>query len=315
MKPYHKLSILFIIITPFELWAVNPVFTAADPHAVVYGDTVYIYPTYGSRGKFYVFSSSDLVSWKREGPILDFSMIDWIPWGKYAWAPAITEKKGVFYFYYSVGPKPSHIGVATGITPMGPFKDSGRALLSDNNDPAFEAIDPMVFQDPNSSKHYLYAGGSAGAKLRMFELNDNMTTFAREIEVQTPPAFTEGVFMHYRNGTYYLSYSHGGWQTSSYSVHYATAHGPMGPWKYQGCILSSNETFKGPGHHSFLRNPVTDQWYIVYHRWEYVSGDGPYPDSRKTAIDKLEYDSAGLIKPVTMTSEGVAKTTFGQSPQ
>jgi hypothetical protein len=48
----------------------NPVFLAADPHAMVFAEKVWIYPTYSRRGEraFYAFESSDLQNWKRHGP-------------------------------------------------------------------------------------------------------------------------------------------------------------------------------------------------------------------------------------------------------
>ena len=308
MKKYVPIALIFTAV--HCLYAANPVFRAADPHAILIDGTVYVYPTSGAQNQFFVFTSSDLVTWKRHPAVLDFNEIPWIPSGKHAWAPAVIENNGRYYFYYSVGPKHSRIGAAVGTSPLGPFADSGRALLSDEGKPGFEAIDPMVFCDPNTNTCYLYAGGSAGATLRGFEMNPDMISLAREVEVQTPKNFTEGAFMHVRNGTYYLSYSHGSYRHSSYSVHYATSATPTGPWNYQGPILTSDNTYKGPGHHSFFHDPVNDQWYIVYHRWENVSGDGPYSGSRKTAIETIEYESDGRIKPVTMTAEGVGPTKF-----
>ena len=117
--------------------------------------------------------------------------------------------------------------------------------------------------------------------------------------------------MHYREGRYYLSYSHGGWQTSSYSVHYATADTPIGPWTYRGAILTSDGKRKGPGHHSFIRSPLTGEWLIAYHRWENQTGDGPYRGSRQICIDRVEYTEPGLIRPILMTT---LCTLFGLLP-
>jgi beta-xylosidase len=312
MKKYYCMALWVILVQ--LVFAGNPIMRGADPDVLLVDDTVYMYPTSG-RTQFFAFSSNDLVTWQKQGPILDFAKIDWIQKGKRAWAPGIVKKNGMYYLYYSVGPKPSHIGVADSHWPAGPFADSGRALLSDNDDPNFEAIDPMVFTDPNSGKSYLYAGGSAGAHLRVFELTKDMTHFAREIPVATPPYFTEGVFMHCRNGIYYLSYSHGQWQCDTYSVHYATSNTPLGPWKYQGAILVSDAAYKGPGHHSFLYNPAMNEWYIFYHRWENVKGSGPYRGSRCIAIDYAEYGDDGRIKPVTMTGKGVGPVRFSKTPK
>jgi beta-xylosidase len=288
----------------------NPVMAGADPHAIVVRKTVWIYPTWdvrlGRGTHFYAFSSTDLRNWEQHGPVLGFEDVSWIkddgqP-NHRAWAPGVIEAAGKFYFYYSVGPQnptPSRIGVAIGDGPEGPFRDSGHPLLTGGN--GFEAIDPMVFADPNSGRTYLYAGGSAGAKLRVFELNEDKVSFSREIQVETPPQFTEGSFMHYYRGRYHFTYSHGSWQHSSYSVHYATATSVTGPWQYRGPILTSDATHKGPGHHSFIQDPATGGWLIVYHRWDQVTGDGPYRGSRKVCIDRSQYDAEGFILPVQMS--------------
>lgn len=288
----------------------NPIMQGADPHAIIVNDVVWLYPTHnnGKSVLFYAYSSFDLINWKRYGPILDFNDINWIDDDgvseHWAWAPCLVEKCGKFYFYYSVGPQeysPARIGVAVSNLPAGPFIDSGKPLLTGGD--GFEAIDPMVFTDPNSGRYYLYAGGSAGATLRVFELNEDMISFAREITVDTPPKFVEGAFMHFYKGVYYLSYSSGRWRNSSYSVHYATSQTPVGPWDYSGPILVSNNKHKGPGHHSLICTS-DNKWYVFYHRWIDKDRVGSDP-CREIAVDMLEYDGEGRIKPVVMTDSVV----------
>jgi GH43 family beta-xylosidase len=303
------ICVLWCAFAAQVLGAGNPIMPGADPHAVVLNGTVWVYPTWSDHwrsARFFAFSSTNLVDWQRHGPVLDFKDVPWIQADgaetHYAWAPALLTADSRYYFYYSVGPQnptPSRIGVAFGTSPAGPFQDSGRPLLTGGE--GFEAIDPMAFTDPKSGRTYLYAGGSAGATLRAFELNPDLVSLAREVPVQTPPQFTEGVFMHYYGGRYHLSYSHGGWREASYSVHYATADSPTGPWHYRGPILVSEGRRKGPGHHSFIRSPLTGEWIIVYHRWENQTGDGPYRGSRQLCIDRVEYDPEGLIRPIVMT--------------
>lgn len=287
----------------------NPVFVAADPHAMVFGDRVWIYPTFSQRGErtFYAFESTDLQNWTRHGPVLDFKDVKWIEDDgaehHHPWAPCIIEKNGKFYFYYSVGPQkptPSRTGVAIGDNPAGPFLDIGKPLLTGEND-VFEAIDPMVFTDPKDRKSYLYAGGSNGSRLKIFELNDDMISLKREVPVDNPPQFTEGTFMHERNGIYYLTYSHGWWQGDSYSVHYATGPSPTGPFTYHGPILVGNEKHKGPGHHSIIHDEKSDTWRIVYHRWNNQKGAPPFRGRRSTAIETFTYDEKGLINSIEMT--------------
>lgn len=303
-KPAVAKSQKALVFTPN-----NPILQGADPHVLTVGNTVWIYPTWSQRGmqQFYAFSSTNLVDWERHGPVLDFANVNWIKDDgakiHYPWAPSVFTTNGQFYFYYSVGPQnptPARLGVAVSDSPAGPFRDSGQPLLSGGN--GFEAIDPMVFRDPKSGRILLYAGGSAGATLRTYELNPDLVSIAREISVATPKKFTEAPFIHLHEGIYYLSYSHGVWRESSYSIHYSTSDSPTGPWIYRGAILTSDATRKGPGHHSFLRDSRTGEWLIFYHRWENQEGDGPYRGSRQICVERVAYDAEGLIRPITMTS-------------
>ena len=304
-------------------------FAGADPSVLVQGRRVWLYPT--SEGEeLRAWSSGDLTRWKRGPVLIRRTGIAWIPREevrrRQLWAPHMTAANGRYYLYFSVGPqepRPAEIGVAVCDAPAGPCRDTGRPLLDggdsdrfhaaraggciDDMRPTgsgrygFEAIDPMVFVDPRSGRRLLYAGGSNGSTLRVFELRPDMVTVAREIPVRQPPCFTEGVWMHERNGIYYLSYSSGHWDRSDYSVRYATAPTPTGPWTYRGTILRSANGFKGPGHHAFFRAPRTGEWMVAYHRWEHQTGDGPYRHARRqVAVAPVRYDADGSIEPVVM---------------
>ncbi|WP_236697546.1 family 43 glycosylhydrolase [Sphingomonas sp. Leaf357] len=301
---------------PSGALADNPQFQGADPHAMYVDGELWVFPTGGPGGsweadRFGAFSSADRKHWKSRGELIRRDQIKWIgddgAREHFLWAPGVAMRGGKWYLYYSVGPQnptPSRIGVAVASRPEGPYVDSGKPLLTGElvkDGRGFEAIDPMTFVDARSGKAYLYAGGSAGAKLRVFELTPDMVHVDHEITVATPPQFTEGAFMHERNGVYYLSYSHGHWNGPDYSVHYATAASPTGPWTYRGVILSSDARHKGPGHHSFVRDPKTGQWLIVYHRWEKPMGGAPFKGERQIAIDRLTYAKDGTILPVRMT--------------
>ncbi|MDR0352411.1 MAG: family 43 glycosylhydrolase [Opitutaceae bacterium] len=101
----------------------------ADPHVVTDGKTAWMYPTRTDpeRGAFYAYSSRDLKNWRRHGPV--FRLHD-APWAeesemiKGAWAPALAERGGKWYFYYSIDPTPSCIGMAVDDSAAGPFRDS-----------------------------------------------------------------------------------------------------------------------------------------------------------------------------------------------
>lgn len=283
---------------------VKSVFAGADPYALFADGKMWIYPTGDDR--LPAWSSPDRTTWTKVGDLIRMKDIGWVGSDgaprHFLWAPDMFAANGKYYLYYSVGPQnptPSRLGVAICDGPAGPCTDSGKPLLTGGK--GFEAIDPMVFADPKSGKTYLYAGGSAGAKLRVFELAGDLVTIDHEVTVDQPPLFTEGVFMHERNGIYYLSYSHGHWDDASYAVYYAMATSPTGPWKYRGILLQSDKKYKGPGHHAFVRDPADGQWYIVYHRWEGEGGNGPYHGDRRVAIQPISYDQYGQIEPVRMS--------------
>lgn len=291
--------------SPTAAREVPSVIDGGDPTLLATGGRWWLYPT-GGTTTLSSWSSIDLRNWISHGPLIAQKDIRWIEDDgaprHSLWAPDMVAAHGRWYLYYSVGPQnptPSRLGVATCDSPSGPCRDSGKPLLTGGN--GFEAIDPMVFRDPKSGKAFLYAGGSAGATLRLFELAPDMLTLERELEVDQPPYFTEGAFMHVRNGIYYLSYSHGRWNNASYQVHYATASSPAGPWRYRGVILKSDARYKGPGHHSIVQDPKTRRWLIAYHRWEGKTDEGPYTGKRRIAIQPIAYRADGRIKPIMLS--------------
>jgi beta-xylosidase len=282
---------------------VKSVFAGADPDIELADGQYWIYPTGGDG--LSVWSSPDRAKWTKSETLIRLKDIAWADADRapvhFLWAPDMVQANGGWYFYYSVGPQnptPSRLGVATCKGPAGPCTDSGKPLVTGGN--GFEAIDPAVFVDPKTKTAYLYAGGSAGAKLRVWKLKPDMVSIDQEVPVETPPNFTEGAFMHFRKGIYYLSYSAGQWNMSNYQVHYAVALSPTGPWRYGGPLLTGDTRYKGPGHHSFFEDPKDGNWYIVYHRWEGQSGNGPYGGSRRVAIQPIQYRDNGAIELIKM---------------
>ncbi|WP_069758336.1 family 43 glycosylhydrolase [Streptomyces sp. LUP47B] len=270
----------------------------ADPNIVRFGDTFYIYPTTdGFEGwsgtQFKAYSSTDLVHWKDHGVILDLGPdISWAD--SRAWAPTIAEKGGKYYFYFCAD---ANIGVAVSDSPTGPFKDAlGRPLLKAGQFSG-QMIDPAVFTDADG-KSYLYWGNGHAY---VAPLNDDMTSVdLPKMKDITPSGYNEGSFVIKRKGTYYLTWSENDTRDENYRVAYATGPSPTGPWTKRGVILEKDLSLgiKGPGHHSIVQVPGTDDWYIAYHRFAIPGGDGMH---RETTVDKLEFDSDGLIKKVVPT--------------
>ncbi|MDH6502023.1 beta-xylosidase [Streptomyces sp. SAI-149] len=278
----------------------------ADPNIVRFGDTFYIYPTTdGFEGwsgtQFKAYSSTDLVHWKDHGVILDLGPdISWAD--SRAWAPTIAEKDGKYYFYFCAD---ANIGVAVSDSPTGPFKDAlGQPLLKAGQFSG-QMIDPAVFTDDDGQSYLYWGNGHA----YVAPLNADMTSLdLSKMKDITPSGYNEGTFVIKRGGTYYFMWSENDTRDENYRVAYATGSSPTGPWTKRGVILEKDLSLgiKGPGHHSVVHVPNTDDWYIAYHRFAIPGGDGTH---RETTVDKLEFDSDGLIKKVVPTLTGIDPVT------
>ncbi|MGB3780294.1 MAG: family 43 glycosylhydrolase, partial [Tunicatimonas sp.] len=244
--------------------------------------------------RFRAYSSTDLTNWVDEGVIFDLETD--CSWEDIkGWAPTVVYRNSKYYFYYTADLK---IGVAVGNSPTGPFTDIGQPLIG--SDPfTVDIIDPDVFVD-SDGKAYIYYGGSNGSQMVYRELNPDMISLKTGAVNVTPPNYTEAPLMVKRNGIYYIMYSNGAWYNGSYNVRYATSNSPVGPWTYQGQVLSSGGTYTGPGHHGILKMPSCDEYYIIYHRYE----NEDY-STRRVAIDRMYFNADGSIRRVQMTDNGV----------
>jgi len=299
----------------------NPIFPEwyADPEGVVIDGQFWIYPTYSAPYDAQVFldafSSPDLVHWTKHSRILDTNAVTWAR--RAMWAPAVVEKDQRYYLFFGANDIQSDqemggIGVAVAETPSGPFRDYLGKPLVDRFHNGAQPIDQFVFHDP-SGQYYLIYGGWRHCNIarlrddfRGFEPFADGTVY-REI---TPEGYVEGPFMFVRNGRYYFMWSEGGWTGPNYSVAYAIADSPLGPFKRIGKILQQDPTVAtGAGHHSIIQVPGQDKYYIVYHRRPLGETDGNH---RVVCIDRMEFDEEGYIKPVKITFEGVAAVRADQ---
>ncbi|MBN8457163.1 MAG: glycoside hydrolase family 43 protein [Verrucomicrobia bacterium] len=298
---------------PGGAMAGNPVFPGwyADPEAVVIGGDCWIYPTYsaayGEQVFLDAFSSPDLVTWTKHPKIIDTSAVKWAK--RAMWAPCMVEKGGKFYLFFSANDiqndrQEGGIGVAVADRPQGPFKDHLGKPLIDRFHNGAQPIDQFVFKDKDGAYYMIYGGWRHCNIARM---KDDFTGFQampgggvfKEI---TPEGYVEGPFMFIRGGKYYFMWSEGGWTGPDYSVAYAVADSPMGPFKRVGKILQQDpKVATGAGHHSVIRGPGADEWFIVYHRRPLGDREGNH---REVCIDRMEFDESGGIKPVVITREG-----------
>lgn len=296
----------------------NPVLDGfyADPDVMYSNKTkkYYIYPTsdgFDGWGGYYfkTFSSTNLTNWTDEGVILDLKKdVTWAD--RNAWAPTITEKKVKgdykYYYYFTAAQK---IGVAVSDHPAGPFKDSGKPLVNSKPEgvKGGQEIDPAVFNDPVTGKSYLYWGNGY---LAVAELNKDMISLKANTTkvIKTDKTFREGTYVFYRKGTYYFLWSDEDTRSENYRVRYGTSKSALGPIeiKENNLVLQKDPSqgIYGTGHNSVLQIPGKDEWYIVYHRFNYPDGihmGDAAGYNREVCIDRMYFDEKGNIIPVKPT--------------
>jgi beta-xylosidase len=265
---------------------------------------------------FPLLRSLDLVNWQYTGNALlrpDPAL------GDNFWAPEVAYSDGIFYLYYSVGQgdKNHQLRVATSFDPLGPYEDSGKALVTPNT--CIFAIDPNPFQDDDGQWYLFYAqdfldtdnGVQAGTALVVDRLL-TMTTLAGETQVvlrarhswqrflSDRPMYgqvydwhtLEGPCVRKHNHRYYCFYSGGRWETDRYGVDYGVADQVMGPYSDDGNaagprVLRSRPGYVlGPGHNSITTSPEGTE-YMVYHAWDIDM------QARRMCIDRLIWTAEG----------------------
>lgn len=315
----------------------NPVFEGwyADPEAIVYDDTYWIYPTYSDdygeartldpstltpRQKLAInkqylkqtfmdaFSSRDLVHWQKHPRVLEMASIKWAEFA--LWAPSVIRANGKYYVFFAANDIQSDqelggIGVAVADRPSGPFVDALGKPLVDRFHNGAQPIDPYVFRDEDG-QFYLYYGGWKHCnvvRLRPDLLGLQPFPDGALFKEITPANYVEGPFVFKRQGKYYLMWSEGGWTGPNYSVAYAIGESPVGPFTRIGKMLQQDPNVAtGAGHHSVIPVPGSDTWFIVYHRRPLGTTNGNH---REVCIDEMRFNPDGTIQPVTISFAGV----------
>ena len=177
----------------------------------------------------------------------------------------------------------------------------------------FSMIDPHPYVDPNTGTKYLYfvrrcsRSGIEGNFICGIEMGDSWsddpkwetltrltscwytTPFGTEECNTDVNLVNEGPFVYYQDGTYFLTYSVGNYNDTTYSVCQAISNSPLGEFRKLskeegGYILTADgrDDVSAPGHHSFVY--CGDEIYIVYHaHWDRVTHTG----QRGFAADRI----------------------------
>ncbi|WP_442890125.1 family 43 glycosylhydrolase [Congregicoccus parvus] len=267
---------------------------AADPAIRAFGDTYYIYPTTDRPNwntyEFAVWSSKNLVEWKKEGVFLDLRKdIEWAD--VKAWAPDCIERNGKYYFYFCGDGK---IGVAVGDSPVGPFVDAlGAPLLVRGGKVRTNTIDPHAFID-DDGQAYLYFGN--GQNCHVYKLREDMITLEGD-PVEIPLRdFREGIVVFRRNERYYFMWSIDDARSPDYRVGWGWSDSPIGPVQSPDegfIVLQRNGNAVATAHHGLVNVPGTDRWFVAYHRHAVPGGSGY---RRQVCLVEMTFDAEGRIQ-------------------
>jgi beta-xylosidase len=292
--------------TPTGNPIIKHVFTA-DPAAMVYRDTVYLYTGHDEQEKgkngyrmndWLCFTSTDMKTWTQHPSPMNVKDFAWAK--SDAWASQVIERGGKFYWYAAVQHQQGGKAIAVGVAdrPTGPFKDArGSALVTNDMTIAtkitWDDIDPTVIID-DDGQAYLFWGNTA---CYYAKLKSNMTELDGPIQVVTGlPNFTEAPWVHKRNGWYYLSYAY----EFPEKIAYAMSRSVKGPWEYKGLIneIAGNSN---TNHQAIINYKGKD--YFIYHNGALAADAGSF--HRSVCVDRLFYNKDGTIRRVVMTSEGI----------
>ncbi len=288
------------------LFAGNPIITdlyTADPAAMVYNDTVFLYTGHDeatASQEAYImndwqgFYSVDMVNWTSMGEVLNVDAFSWASGD--AWAGQVIERNGKFYFYICAEHKTitgKAIGVAVSDSPDGPFEDAiGSALVTNDMttyNSTWDDIDPTVYID-DDGQAYMYWGNS---QCYYAKLKDNMIELDGDIHEVDLQSFTEAPYLHKANGIYYLSYAYG-WAEQ---IAYATADSLDGEWTFQA-VINDNVNNCNTNHQSIIE--YKGQSYFIYH-----TGDLGGEYQRAVAVEYLFYNEDSTIAEIVQTTAGV----------
>lgn len=283
----------------------------ADPDTEYYNNEYWVFPTwsdvYEQQTHMDAFSSPDLVHWTKHENIITAENVSWAH--KAMWAPAAIERDGKYYLYFGANDilideieegLVGGIGVAVADRPEGPYVDAiGEPLIGDFYNGA-QPIDQDVFID-DDGQAYIYYGGHDHCNVA--KLNDDMISLGTfedgsTFKEVTPENYTEGAQMIKRNGVYYFMWSEGGWTGPDYSVSYAMADNPLGPFERLANILKQDSAVaRGSGHNGVFHVPETDIYYITYHRRPLSETDGNH---RESCYERMYFEEDGTIREITM---------------
>lgn len=303
--------------------------TAADPD-VLKADDGYFYMyctnTYcemGNKGMQYdrgpIFQSKDLINWTWVGSVFDGhpQALNWGDKDAGVWAPSVIKVGDHYNYYYSLslwGDNNPGIGVATSLTPYGPWTHYGKVLDS-NLSGVKNSIDPKPIYDEDGKLYLIWGSfygigaveltddgtevfwGINNIKDHLYWIIDDNSNGQMDININY-----EGSYIIKRNDSYYYFGSQGtccDGVNSTYRVKAGKANKLLGKYygsdgktltdetgSYGDLVIGPSEEVAGVGHNTVVEDYEGEFW-LFYHGFDV---DGEYPNERTIFMDKLYFD-------------------------
>jgi arabinoxylan arabinofuranohydrolase len=313
---------LFFMVIPFCSSAQNPIISqryTADPSALVYKDTLYIYASHDIDDQVgYLInditcvSTTDMKNWTDHGEVFAAKQTTW---AKNTWAPCAVARNGKIYLYFGDGNR--SIGVAVSDSPTGPFVDIKGAPVITKNLPNANVpwcFDPSVLIDDDGQAYCSFGGSLAGTdgieNARIIKLNPDMMSTSGSAVTVDAPGYFEGSYLHSRtnNGVkkYYFSYFRNAGRST---IDYLMSDNPMTGWGKNGIAMRTPINNGSRNNSQACIFEFKEKWYTAYHNRK-VAIDRNLTDiskQRSICVDALSYNADYTIKEVTTTEAGVAQ--------
>ncbi len=274
----------------------------ADPHVLRVGDVYHLYATSHPSHGYAAWTSTDLVNWQPRGVVYRKSSGSW---GRnHFWAPCVVAHKGAYFMFYNCvgrvnrrGRLSHRICVAMSHSPLGPFVEHAAPLW----DPGYAVIDAHVLSDDDGRLWLYYSRDISehhASEVYVVELAGNMmSVIGKPRRCLTPDQAWEGSQWNEApfvmktpadawtpSAAYMMTYSARCFSDPRYSVGYATAPTPLGPWtKHPAPLLARSPDTSGPGHNCIIESPDGAELFMVYHAHKRPTGG----HARHLCIDRL----------------------------
>ncbi len=242
-----------------------------DPFILRFNGRYYLYPStsddvMGVR----CFVSDDLINFTCYGLVAESPLL------KYAYAPEVIYYNGEFIMCTS--PRGCGHYFLKSNSPLGPF-----TFITDN---LANMIDGSFILDKENRLHFLRADHNG---ISYLDFVDNKLINRKDILPQIGNAWTEGPSITYFNKYFYATYCGNDVLSSSYRIFAASSKKIDADYLTQSSplLLSTKEGYSGLGHNSVVLGPSMDEYYVCYHKLDWLSNNRT---TRYLCLDRLYFN-------------------------